>query len=191
MALGIPTLTTVPSFPGGTVGCTDATGAVTQSRGRGDPVESSAKATVRVRGVLLTPSGGILLIKRTRVGEEPYWVFPGGGVEEQDESFEAALVREVVEETGTIPPPVVHKLVYVLARRGGSEKEMYFLASITQWSRGNATGDEFTRESSGRYEYDEVPSFPSEWEKRNVKPAVVKAFILENLHNLDGLPDLR
>ncbi len=51
----------------------------------------------RVTGVVIR-GGKLLLIHRFRAGEE-YWVFPGGGVEE-GETFEQALQREMLEETG-------------------------------------------------------------------------------------------
>lgn len=49
----------------------------------------------RVSGVIIQ-DGKILLIRRIRNGEE-YYVFPGGGVEE-NESVEDAMDREIKEE---------------------------------------------------------------------------------------------
>ncbi|MDA0635069.1 NUDIX domain-containing protein [Nonomuraea sp. MCN248] len=51
-------------------------------------------------GVVLTdPQGRILLGERIKAGEEPSWCLPGGAVE-PGETFEAAAVRELQEETG-------------------------------------------------------------------------------------------
>ncbi|MFD1935877.1 NUDIX hydrolase [Nonomuraea mangrovi] len=51
-------------------------------------------------GVVLVDSDGrILLGERIKSGEEPSWCLPGGAVE-PGESFEAAAVRELAEETG-------------------------------------------------------------------------------------------
>ncbi|GGP05206.1 NUDIX domain-containing protein [Nonomuraea glycinis] len=51
-------------------------------------------------GVVLTdPQGRILLGERIKAGEEPSWCLPGGAVE-PGETFEAAAVRELEEETG-------------------------------------------------------------------------------------------
>jgi 8-oxo-dGTP pyrophosphatase MutT (NUDIX family) len=54
--------------------------------------------TVRVRALLITPDGGLLTIRRVRPGQDPYWVLPGGGVED-GETAEAAALRELREET--------------------------------------------------------------------------------------------
>jgi ADP-ribose pyrophosphatase YjhB (NUDIX family) len=44
--------------------------------------------------------GRLVLIKRTKPGQAPYWTAPGGGVEDADASVEAALHRELAEELG-------------------------------------------------------------------------------------------
>jgi ADP-ribose pyrophosphatase YjhB (NUDIX family) len=38
--------------------------------------------TVRARALLITPDGDLLTIQRVRPGQDPYWVLPGGGVED-------------------------------------------------------------------------------------------------------------
>lgn len=53
--------------------------------------------TERVRGLLITPGHEFLVIKRIRPGQDPYWVLPGGGVENGEE-LEIALARELHEE---------------------------------------------------------------------------------------------
>ncbi|MFC1649565.1 NUDIX domain-containing protein [Patescibacteria group bacterium] len=46
---------------------------------------------------IIVKDGKVLLMHRKKDGEE-YWVFPGGGIEE-DETPEIAIKREVLEET--------------------------------------------------------------------------------------------
>lgn len=49
--------------------------------------------------VVVDRSGAILLVIETGVGKEGRWSLPAGKVQ-PDESFEAAMKREVLEETG-------------------------------------------------------------------------------------------
>ncbi|MCE7011793.1 NUDIX hydrolase [Kibdelosporangium philippinense] len=52
------------------------------------------------RAILIDDDGRLVLIKRTKPAQAPYWTAPGGGVEETDPSVEAALHRELAEELG-------------------------------------------------------------------------------------------
>lgn len=49
------------------------------------------------RAILIDDLGRLVLIKRTKPGQPPYWTAPGGGVEDTDASVEAALYRELAE----------------------------------------------------------------------------------------------
>jgi ADP-ribose pyrophosphatase YjhB (NUDIX family) len=52
------------------------------------------------RAILIDDHGRLVLIKRTKSGQAPYWTAPGGGVDPSDESVDAALHRELAEELG-------------------------------------------------------------------------------------------
>lgn len=65
--------------------------------------------TARVRALLITQDGALLTIRRTRPGQEPCWVLPGGGVED-GENLETALARELREELAATAD--IHGLVY-------------------------------------------------------------------------------
>jgi ADP-ribose pyrophosphatase YjhB (NUDIX family) len=106
-----------------------------------------------VRAVLITPSGALLLMRRTWPGAAPYWVFPGGHVEADDPGLTAALVREVKEETGG--QPQIDGLLQVLADE--HQREYFYLARITSWSEADRTGPEFDDPDRGEYRLDEVP----------------------------------
>jgi 8-oxo-dGTP pyrophosphatase MutT (NUDIX family) len=54
----------------------------------------------RTARAVLLDGDDLILIKRTRPGVAPYWVTPGGGVEESDATVVDALHREVDEELG-------------------------------------------------------------------------------------------
>ncbi|GAA1994340.1 NUDIX domain-containing protein [Kitasatospora viridis] len=53
----------------------------------------------RVRAVLLTEHNTMLVISRIRPGIPPYQVLVGGGVEDDDADLEAALLREIHEDS--------------------------------------------------------------------------------------------
>ncbi len=67
-----------------------------------------SKVKTRAVGILIN-DGKILLIHRTREGKE-YWVFPGGG-KENDETVEEAVVREIEEESSI--KCEIEKLLYI------------------------------------------------------------------------------
>lgn len=53
----------------------------------------------RCRAIIFSPDGKkVLGILRKRPGREPYVVFPGGGVEDEDSSAVVAIRRELLEE---------------------------------------------------------------------------------------------
>jgi 8-oxo-dGTP pyrophosphatase MutT (NUDIX family) len=53
-----------------------------------------------VRALILTPDQEVLLLRiQAPQGGDPFWITPGGGME-QDETPEAALRRELAEELG-------------------------------------------------------------------------------------------
>jgi TDG/mug DNA glycosylase family protein len=75
--------------------------------------ESRERPAVRA---LLVDAGGRTLLCRWRSGRDEWWITPGGGVE-PGESEEAALRRELLEETGLTDPelgPVVFERRTVL-----------------------------------------------------------------------------
>ena len=57
-------------------------------------------AIQRVRAILLTERGTLMFIKRVKPDAPPYWVAPGGGVEDEDMSLIGTLHRELREELG-------------------------------------------------------------------------------------------
>ncbi|WP_449344037.1 NUDIX domain-containing protein [Streptomyces pactum] len=64
----------------------------------------------------------LVLIKRTKPGEPPYWITPGGGVEPEDASVVAALHRELDEELGATVTRVVPAFVDTVPYPGPGEE---------------------------------------------------------------------
>ncbi|WP_235947342.1 NUDIX hydrolase [Candidatus Frankia alpina] len=52
------------------------------------------------RAILIDGNGRLVLFRRTLPKRKPYWSTPGGGVDREDGSVEAALHRELAEELG-------------------------------------------------------------------------------------------
>jgi ADP-ribose pyrophosphatase YjhB (NUDIX family) len=85
--------------------------------------------TDRVRCLLITPDGDLLTIQRIRPGQHPYWVLPGGGVEDGEDP-ETALARELREEAAATAQ--IHSLLHILDHR--TERHYYYLARTQTWS---------------------------------------------------------
>ncbi|MEV5681739.1 NUDIX domain-containing protein [Streptomyces sp. NPDC052164] len=107
----------------------------------------------RVRAVLVTEDGTMLVIRRTKPGVPAYWVLPGGGVEASDESREAALHREIHEEIAGKADII--RLLHTIESDG--ERQFIYLARIMTWSFEDRTGPEFSAEGRGEYALEEVP----------------------------------
>jgi ADP-ribose pyrophosphatase YjhB (NUDIX family) len=127
----------------------------------------------RVRAVLLTPSGGLLLMRRTLPGATAYWVFPGGHVEPDDPGLRAALIREVCEETGR--EPHIMGLLHVLADE--HRRQHFYLARIQSWSESDRTGPEFDDPDRGEYRLEEIPLIREALDARRIMPPEIADFL--------------
>ncbi|WP_406346259.1 NUDIX hydrolase [Streptomyces sp. NBC_01547] len=106
---------------------------------------------------ILLDGDELVLIKRTKPGQDPYWVTVGGGVEEEDASIEDALHREVFEELGgtLAKAELVHLITDPL--EGGVGVQHIFAARLEHMNIDERTGTEFARPERGRYEVVRIP----------------------------------
>ena len=95
---------------------------------------------MRIRaGIVLIENNKVALIERQRAGLD-YFVFPGGGVDE-DESPEQAAIRETMEELG-IEVAIKQKVAEV--QLGQKSRQVYFLVEQVGGEFGTGQGEEFT-----------------------------------------------
>jgi 8-oxo-dGTP pyrophosphatase MutT (NUDIX family) len=99
---------------------------------------SGGRKCIRGARAIVVQDGAVLLIERHRAGRH-FFVFPGGKLE-PGESDEAALVREVEEETGLIARP--ERLVAEVTFP--DRVQTFWLASVVGGKFGTGTGPEMT-----------------------------------------------
>jgi 8-oxo-dGTP pyrophosphatase MutT (NUDIX family) len=148
--------------------------------------------THRVRAILTKDFGELMLIKRQRADGEPYWVFPGGGVEENDSSPESALLRELFEELGATAE--ILSLPFVLERQTAADvitKESFYLCRLLSQDVSLRTGPEFADASRGTYELEWIELEPSVLNSTNIKPEETKVFLIQHGQGIRAIPDLR
>jgi ADP-ribose pyrophosphatase YjhB (NUDIX family) len=137
----------------------------------------------RVRAIVLTPGGSVLVIKRTKPDMPPYWKFAGGHVEEIDDGLEDALRRELREELGA--EATILRMVAMVERE--NERQYFFLVMMESWSIVDLTGP-------GSYELQEIPASADEIERIDLKPVEVAEFLASSLRSnsdLTALPSVR
>ncbi|GAA2216483.1 hypothetical protein GCM10009850_119520 [Nonomuraea monospora] len=144
----------------------------------------------RVRAILIDHDGHLLTIKRIKPGQQPYWVLPGGGVEDTDTCLEDALARELREELGA--ETAIHALVHVLATT--HDRQHFFLARLLHYNLADRSGPELTEPGRGQYLAEHVPLTEAGIGAITLQPPQIAAFLTRSLTAPDGLftlPDLR
>ncbi|MET9611664.1 NUDIX domain-containing protein [Kitasatospora indigofera] len=139
----------------------------------------------RVRAVLFTDAGTILVINRTRPGIPPYQVLVGGAVEDEDAGLEAALLREIRKEIAGEATDLrpFHQLT-----NDKGEVEYFYTARIVTWNFDNRTGPEFQRDDRGEYLLEEVPLTTEAVDALNLMPPQIKDALLDAIDTGDLIP---
>ncbi|UNK72466.1 NUDIX domain-containing protein [Microbacterium sp. H1-D42] len=127
---------------------------------------------VRVRAMLSDAEGRMILIKRTRPGQQPYWTMPGGGVEATDASPEDALRRELREELGAEIEigEIMHERPLDSIR-----SEIFYAANLISLDPALRDGPEFADPSRGSYDIERV--HPEELAGVDLRPAELKTLL--------------
>nr|WP_018637382.1 NUDIX domain-containing protein [Parafrankia elaeagni] len=154
-----------------------------------EPVLMAVSPVVRrsVRAVLIDDEARLVMIKRTRPGVAPYWTTPGGGIEPEDVSREAALERELLEELGATA--AVGRQVALVATPvdGGQSVQYFFVARLVGLDAAVRCGDEHIDVARGGYEVERIPL--DQLAGCDLRPVTIKDFIVENRAALlAGLP---
>lgn len=110
----------------------------------------------RVRAILLTGDGSVLLIKRVKPDRSaPYWVAPGGGVEWTDYDLIAALERELYEELGAAATVLATAFVLEHEKAGKQLEEHFFVCLLHDFDLSKRYGPEFSDPTRGEF----IPEF--------------------------------
>lgn len=132
------------------------------------------------RAILIDDHGHLMLIKRTKPGQAPYWTAPGGGVEDSDASVEAALRRELAEELGASVTEPSQVFLFSSPSGTGVAVQHFFVARLVSVDESGRSGPEFSDPARGGYELDRVDLRGDDLAAIDLKPAAVKEFILSN-----------
>lgn len=154
----------------------------------GDP-RQTAITRRSARAILIDDEGRLVLFKRIKPGEAPYWSTPGGGVDESDASLEAALHREIAEEMGASAAGAIPVFLHSFHHEGGFTVQHYYVARLTEMDLSARHGPEFTDPSRGTYDPVRISLLDScdELAELDLRPASLKQFILANREALLAL----
>ncbi|WP_432252658.1 NUDIX domain-containing protein [Streptomyces sp. HNM1019] len=155
------------------------------------------------RAILLEGDEGeteprMILIKRTKPGQEPYWITPGGGMEPEDSTVVEALYREVDEELGAKVTDVVPAFVDTVphpdegaegAGGGGSagvKVQHFFVCRLASMDLTRRHGPEVD-EPCGEYEVVSVPFTREGIASVGVVPPSLRAYLDANIEGVLAL----
>lgn len=133
-----------------------------------------------MRAILVDGDGQLVLIKRTKPGQDPCWTAPGGGVEDTDASVEAALHRELAEELGAEAAGASQVFLFSSPSDAGVAVQHFFVARLTTLDDSVRSGPEFSDPSRGGYDLDRIDLHGDDLVSIDLKPTALKEFVLAN-----------
>lgn len=141
-----------------------------------DPHTSDKPRPIRrVRAILCTGTGDILLIKRIRPGRETYWVAPGGGIDTQDRTPEDALIRELLEELGATAQ--IEHPAFTLT--DGEMHQLFYVCRLLTMNLHLRHGPEVDDPARGTYIPTEIPLTRTAIMRTNIQPPALRDYLLE------------
>lgn len=150
----------------------------------------------RTARALVLDGDRLVLIKRTKPGMAPYWVTPGGGVEDDDPSVIAALHREIDEELGAKVTDVVPAFVDTVEHitddgSHGVKVQFFFVCRLESMELSRRHGPEVD-DPCGEYEVVRVPFSRLGIASVDVVPLTLRHYLDANIEGVLGLlgPDL-
>ncbi len=132
------------------------------------------------RAILIDDHDRLVLIKRTKPGQAPYWTAPGGGVEDTDASDEEALRRELAEELGAEASGAARVFLFSAPSDAGVAVQHFFVARLTKMDMTARNGPEFEDSSRGGYDPVRISLRGEDLASIDLRPAALKDFILAN-----------
>jgi len=129
---------------------------------------------------VIDDEGRLILIKRTKAGQAPYWTSPGGGVEDSDATVEDALRRELAEELGATAEGYQQVFLSPDLTDAGVAIQHFFIARLTSLNLTERYGPEFAGPGRGGYHLDYVSLRDDSLGTIDLKPAALKEFVLAN-----------
>lgn len=147
---------------------------------------SAALGTIRrrsARAILIDETGHLLLIRRTRPGQTPYWTTPGGGLEPTDDSLESALRRELAEELGASITPTTQVFLHSTITDAGVDIQHFFLTRLLGLDQNLRGGPELDEPARGGYHLeraDLTAAAPDGLDGLDLRPSALKDFIINN-----------
>lgn len=134
------------------------------------------------RALLLDDDARLVLIKRTKPGQPPYWTTPGGGIE-PGETPPVALERELREEAGATAD-IGGRVVLVSTPVGEDEVSVQevFLCRLRTLQSAPGTVSQPGMPAQGGYEVVRVPM--DAIGDIDFKPAQLREFVTANLDAL-------
>jgi len=138
----------------------------------------------RVRAIILTDSCKLLFIRREKPNKPPYWVAPGGGVEDKDADLLSCLHRELFEELGACVDVVAHAFELRHHKGGKNLEEHFYICRLMSYDLSQRNGPEFDDPSRGAFIPQEVEIDPATLRGLDFKTPELCDWIIDNLHHL-------